>query len=272
MQILKDAKYGSVAAFMAAANGECRDDRNRGVRDEYLHTGDKVDWYGADCRTGDNVQSLIRNGWPDGRRRAMEALAGIDSSALVPVSRKRRLRSLDHGDDIVIDRVWSGDLDRAWTTATRQHLRSPQQLTILANMLASGYEDSDVLFWRGAAGIAVADKLETAGYTVRLLVGFGGTHERGGRVSCRITVKDYDAPLDISTASTVILPGFFRAIGHGWIAGHCDAQCGSPGISVGKCDIALGEIFLSHEVRDQATAMSWAIQTINTLNCAAVAA
>jgi hypothetical protein len=91
-------------------------------------------------------------------------------------------------------------------------------------------------------------------------------------VSCRITVKNHDMPLDLSTASSVMLPGFFRAIGHQWIAAHAPRRSDCVGISVKNCDTEAGEIFLSHEVSNEAGARARVEQVIHQLDAATTAA
>lgn len=265
MQPLNDGRYESVAEFVHAATTECSNEGSRGEMCRLID-GDHYDWYGANCRTGRDVVEKLKTGWQEGRDKANAMLAGLDTSELNPINRKRRLTKGAEGDELDIQQVYCGNLERAWTTPKRRRLHGPQQVTILANMICHGREDADVLFWRGAAAIAVADKLEEAGYVVRIIVGFGGEHDAGGPVSCRITVKDHGAPLDITTTASVVLPGFFRAIGHAWICGHSVAAVTSCGISVQQGIIEEGEIFLSHEVRNEKTALDWCKKLIAKMN------
>ncbi len=266
MQKLDNGNYDSVIDFLNAANNECRNKENQGVVTEYTKTGDKFDWYGADCRTGNDVQQKLRDGWPQGRAKCEAMMDKIDTSNLVPQDRRRRQIRADMGDHIDMNMVYAGELDRAWTTAKRQLSSSPQRVDILANMLCSGADDESVLFWRGVAAIVLCDKLEAAGYMVRIVVGFGGTLWGNGKVSCRITVKDHGSPLDITTATSVIMPGFFRAIGHGWIAGHCEGKINNPGISVERGKIEPGELDLSHGVKSESSAIAWIKSQIDKLN------
>jgi hypothetical protein len=276
MQKLNDANYDSVSSFVHAARNDLVNPSQRERRDNWL-TRDRGDWYGADCHTGNDVIAKLRDGWPEGRAKCEAMLSKIDTSNLVPISRKRRLVKTDMGDHLDIQKVYMGELDTAWQVAKRQSTRGPQHISILANMVCSGAEDSEVLFWRGVAAIALADKLEEAGYNVRLVVGFGGpTGQSDEPTSCRITVKDYGMPLDVSTVSSVIMPGFFRAIGHMWIDGHCKKTGGANGgIMVKQCKVEEGETVLSHEIRNESSALATVqkiIEKINAQACGEIAA
>lgn len=267
--------YATVEEFLHATVNECIVDANKAERDRYA-TGrngeDRSSWYGAGCATGRDVQALLHKGWTAGRERMSGLLDTIDTSQLVPVDTRRRLHRCDLGDVVDLGAVYAGRLDAAWTRARRQTSIAPQRIEICANMLCSGGDDSDVLFWRGAAAVALADKMDAAGYMTRIVVGFGGQTTLGDeRLSCRIIVKDHGAPLDIATASAVLLPGFFRAIGHGWTAGHCLKAGSSASMTVEQCQVEPGELFLSHTVRDRATAEAWLKAQVDTFNKAAAA-
>jgi hypothetical protein len=149
--------------------------------------------------------------------------------------------------------------------ARRVTTRGPQRIDIVANMLCSGAEHSDVLFYRGAAAAVLADLLETAGYMVRLVVNFGGRAENV-QTSCRITVKDHGMPFDVTSISAVILPGFFRALGHAWLVNHAPHVRNGMGISVGQGRVEAGEILLSHKVRDHGTAVAAINDVIKRIN------
>src|SRR5262245_18020116 len=276
MQPLDNAQYDSVAAFLDAANGPARYAANETLRKSYVrgdceYQGDASHWLGAGCKTGADVQRLCRDGWAHGRDRMAKLLDTIDTSNLVPMDMRRRLHRADFGDALDLAAVYAGRLSTAWTLARRRGAVAPRRVDIVANMICSGFENSDVLFWRGAAAIALADKLEAAGYMVRLVVGFAGANE-AGQISCRITVKDHDRPLDIATISAVLLPGFFRALGHGWTEGHAAKKLVSPSMSVGEVKIEDGEIRLSHEVEDEGTARERIAKVIASLDYSAAAA
>jgi hypothetical protein len=85
-----------------------------------------------------------------------------------PVSVKRKLRwSEDSGDSICIDRLRSGQA--FWQECRRTCSVGQSNVTIMCNVATRCDVDSRDILWRGAAAVALADWLEAAGYTVRLM-------------------------------------------------------------------------------------------------------
>jgi len=263
-QPFADASYGTVAEFLDSVSGGLRNPRNQAAWSAYFEE-DRASWYGANCRTGRDVQSLVHTGWPDGMAMVERLLAKTSASLATPVDRRRRNRRGPQGDSLDIHAVYRGQLDVAWTRPVRTNARGPQRVDLVANMICSGAENAEVLAWRGAAAIAIADRLTAAGYQVRIIVGFGGRCS-GAPLSCRITVKDHGGPLDVSTAAAVMVPGFFRALGHAWTAAHHPERIWSPGMTVQGSRTEPGEIVISHETRDQESAIATIDRVIAGVN------
>lgn len=261
-QPLNDGRYDSVSEFIAATNAGPANKANQRFVDD-LTNDVRTGWYGANCDTGKDVDAKVMTGWQEGRAKVDGFLAKLESIELAPRDLRRRLTKADFGDHLNIGDVYAGRFQTAWTRATRRSSQGPQRVDIVANMICQGDENADVLFWRGAAAVALSDKLEAAGYMVRMVVGFG---DIGDDISCRVTVKNYDMPLDLLTASSIIMPGFFRAIGHRWIAAHATYKRHGIGISVGKCRYEKDEVYLSHEIRDEASAKATVEKTIRAID------
>lgn len=259
-----DANYTSIVDFLDAVSLPCLNSKNAHIHTQYMdsHRGS---WYGADCHTGHDVKKTMNDGWPDGRQRMNDLRAQIGVIDLAPVDRRRRLTRGPSGDTLDMNLVYSGRFDIAWRAPRRRTTAGPQKVEICANMICSGMEHADVLFWRGAAAAVLADMLESAGYMVRLVVNFGGQAE-SLKTSCRITVKEHGVPFDITSTSAVILPGFFRALGHAWIANHAPHKRTHDGIMVGQGNVEPGEILLSHNVRDHGTALDAVRSAIEHIN------
>lgn len=267
-QNLGDANYETVADFLAAMRQGCRNPSSNNVSlwQDWGFTSHRGSWYGAGCDTGNDVQKKVQDGWPEGRERMNELRSKISDLAVPPQDRRRRIVRADMGDSLDIHQVYAGRLDIAWSVPRRRITAAPQRIDLLANMVCSGAEHADVLFWRGACAAVLTDVLEAAGFMVRIVVGFGGSVSGREKVSCRITVKDHDMPFDISSTSAVIMPGFFRALGHAWIAAHCKDEMSSSGISVQQGRVEANEILISHKVRDHGTAMAFIQETIEKIN------
>lgn len=264
-QEFTNAEYGSITDFVSAVELPMANKDNQDIYDSFMGRGHGAYWYGAGCDSGRAVAQLMRDGWAEGRDRLGDLRDKLDSVELTPQDRRRKRIRTDMGDELDIHMVYAGRSDIAWTTTRRMTTRGPQRIDICANMICSGAEHSDVLFWRGAAAAVLADMLETAGYMVRLVVNFGGKAE-SAKCSCRIVVKDHGMPFDITSTSAVILPGFFRALGHAWIANHAPHKRRYGGISVGQGIVDQGEILLSHKVRDHGTALAFINDTIKRIN------
>lgn len=270
-QNVSDARYACVQDFLDAMALEPRNKANHDLWRQWGFDGERwPDWLGADCTNGKQVQQKVRDGWPEGRDRLVELRDKVNIS-LPPIDRRRRMTRTDRGDSLDIHAVYAGRLDIAWRVAKRRSTIGPQKIEVAANMLCAGAEHSDVLFWRGAAATVLADMLEAAGFSVRLVIIFGGVNSTTGtEVSCRITVKDHGAPLDISTTAVVTMPGFFRALGHAWIASHMPGRQSDSGISVRQGITEPSEILVSHNVRDHGTASAFLEATVAKLNSGAM--
>ena len=198
-------------------------------------------------------------------------LDGLDTSNLTPRDTRRRLRRCELGDAVNIGDVYAGRWQTAWTRATRQSAQAPQRVDLLVDVSIQGGAHHDELFWRGAAAIALCDMLESAGYMVRIVVGFAGAlvADKDRKASCRVTVKDYDKPLDMSTASAVMLPGFFRALGLAWMCNHSPIKCTESSGRVrslcGTIKTEEGELLIGAQVSNENTAKHWLANQLSRL-------
>lgn len=147
---------------------------------------------------------LVAHGWPEGRKRAQQLQGEINLPR--PKSRKRRRRFADTGDTIDMDRVRNGQLDRAWQRTSRQIKNSPAHVLIAVNIGVSARQDSDELFWRGAAALTLVDHLTGAGYNVRvILAGQGWLTDRDKTPYLETcTIKSALARVDYGTLVTAV--------------------------------------------------------------------
>lgn len=160
----------------------------------------------------------------------MNEIAGADVPS--PTNRKRRrIRSEDGGDDIDYDRLHGGESE-FWIDTIRKQVSGTQTLTIMVNVAGSRDVPFNDLFWRGAAAVALADKLENAGYRVEIIAASLLTHlymkrknsKRGEGYSFISTrLKEAQDPLDIDALAVATSGWFFRSV---HFQGH--AVCGKP--------------------------------------------
>lgn len=267
--------FDSMEEFMGAALNPPVGNR---MRDNWRcwnegHSGSNSSWFGlqdeptfgrGNVRTPD-VCKLVSSGWIKGADRILKAFEQIVCNTTPKIVRRQRIRA-DQGDALDIHAVYSGNLDRAWDKCAPRDARGARRVTIVNDALASGGEDSERMFWRGAAVCALTDKLLHAGYAVQVISGWRGGLDCGGAI-CRVQVKGFSAPLDALTlAAGVALPAFFRSIGHAWGCGWAEHHSGT-GFSVYGLAAMPGEILMSNSsgIYDAATASKWITEQINLL-------
>jgi hypothetical protein len=272
-------EYGQVHAFddvesllRAAENPRSK---NGGWRDWHDGTGmGSADWYGlgpelAGTRAAlPDVARVVREGWTRGAERIQGALDGFTVEAKPRSIRRTRTRR-DFGAEVDMTEYWRGRGDVAWTDCTRAMRPARVHYTIVNDAIESGASDSDSMFWRGAAVVALADKLTTAGYSVRVVSAWHAP-DNGGLV-CYTVCKPFDAPIDVPTlAASCANPGFFRCIGHCWGNGTEDQpdNCGH-GYRVKNWPAHPGEILASNaEHWDADKAHDWVAQQIAAIEAA----
>ena len=180
-------------------------------------------WYGMPDDSTESpigyASRMLNDGWPEGVARLQEAIKTIAGIA-PPESMRRRLAWCDNGDSIDMNRVYTGQLDKAWRRAKRQTSRAPAPVTIWVSFSIPFTASPDALFWRGAAVAALADLLQSAGYSVGIQAFNNGTGCVYGSSSPYFdfvtTVKPQGAPMDISTlAAAVALPSMVRGAEYG---------------------------------------------------------
>lgn len=198
----------SVQAMVALSQhpNPANDRTHKGVT---IHGG--APWLGLpddDCR-----KALDSGTWEDGVSRMRAALDGIEC-ALRPMANKRRRVRRDQGAEVNLPDYWRGRGDIAWSDCRRMPVTSARRVIIRVKFGGIAKVKPEQMFWRGGAALMLADKLQAAGYQVRVEAVHTSRHVSNDdrHVFCvRVPVKAYDAPLDLnSLAVTVALAGFFR--------------------------------------------------------------
>lgn len=275
-----DARYDSVSEFLDDMNGNAKCRENQELKNYWAHgdcrnekygPGKTSDWLGG-ARNGDEVQRITREGWPEGLERARRLLDGFELEDIITVDRRRRMTRGDFGDHLDIGSVYAGRHMTAWTRGHRKRILAPSKVDLVMNMVIPAIDSYDNLFWRGAAGLMLADLLEQSGLPTRLVFGHGCSTTdvvrcREGKLalpmSHRITVKDYGHPIDMATSTAVLHPGFARALEIGWGILMSPIPIVGKFISwVGDAIVDDGEYYASHGVRSEQTAREWMKETL----------
>lgn len=160
--------YDSLAALRAAGQQPANNPKNDAHRARvYYDSRNKFVGMPADVADQHGYfDQLLAHGWPDGMERASELSRQLTPGK--PQSRKRRRRRGPVGDDIDMDRVRAGNLDRAWTRTERQARAIPAVVHIIVDVSVPAAAATDTLFWRGAAAWQACQQLEQSGYSVRV--------------------------------------------------------------------------------------------------------
>lgn len=109
-----------------------------------------------------------RDGWPEGVKRMRKALSAIKPARAKSI--KRRRRWADQGEEVDIHRVFSGNLDKAWRGFERRQAFGSPIIRVWIEASAHCGRSAESLFWRGAAGTAMVEALEEAGYRCEVWV------------------------------------------------------------------------------------------------------
>lgn len=143
-----------------------------------------------------------------------EMIDGIEGSEIPePQVVKRRPRYNEFGgDEICMDRLRSGQ--PFWRGMTRSQSHGTQNKRIIIDVSTGANVPTGDVYWRGAAGLAVTEMLEKAGYQVEIwVVNTSRNSYTNGQANCLATmVKGANDNLDIDSISTVISGWFYRSI------------------------------------------------------------
>jgi len=192
---------------------------NRDERNDRMRRGDDPSWYGG-LRSLAAAESLLTDGWREGAER----LARTANKIAPPTARSRRRKPVwsHDGDDLGVDRALTGAWDTAWRSSRRVWSAGPSHVTVYANFGGNAARDADALFYSGAAALIVADRLEEAGYSVRLVASSNITsNSQADRRAMRadIVVKESEAPIQVDAIASVMChAGIYRTFGFAAIA------------------------------------------------------
>ena len=164
---------------------------------------------GADCSealmgqpvTIKRVTDWLMGGWPAGAQRIVKELGGIEMPRLTDL--RRRGQWSDIGDELSVDRLYSGDLDKCWRTSKRGVVNQPPPLHIFCDISVNC--DDERLFWRGATTCAFAEAAVTAGHRVCIeqVINIESLTASGSGFLSVTRIKDYDAPINPAAMAAI---------------------------------------------------------------------
>lgn len=255
---LKDTRYPSLRDFLAASNLPPRNPLNKSLTDRAdIGGGWSDDWTGGANTTAKALAAM------SGQYAAGDAIIKRVEKAAMNITlppkmdtRRRRVRG-DQGDELDIHAVWRGQSDTAWSRMGKRSVTAPPMVSIVVNTICSGGDEASVISYRGAVGIVLAQLLERFGYRVRIVFGMGGKIVgKREQFSVRATIKDYGRPVDRETISCATHPALFRVMGHRWMWSHANQKAEIGGALVQEANQEANEIYISHDVRNERTAIA----------------
>ncbi|MEW6359304.1 MAG: hypothetical protein AB1696_23415 [Planctomycetota bacterium] len=187
-------------------------------------------WHGVE--DAEHIFTYAKTGWTDGVRRTREALKGLGIPRISSFRRQRR--QSDFGDYVDMQRIYSGDVARAWTKTVRVQDKAHRQLapvTLFVAVSANCNRSADEFFWRGAVAATLADAIQSAGRPVQIVAYEHGrdTFTNGDDSLISVEVKEADMPLDMgNVAYQLALAGFFRT----WLLAAIDRMADRQGLTV----------------------------------------
>lgn len=271
------AMFDSVQDGLRFYEAACKDE-SLTQRDRIVDFNNRHEQRWTGCESAEQFAERIKQGWVDGADRLMQ----LPIKEVEPTSIRRIRYRGEQGDDLDIHRVLRGDLDTAWEYRKRGCRSSVgRHITIVCNIAANCSVDADRLFWRGASALRLAETLESAGYSVRLVAGMGATGiDSKGNVDngYLFEIKSPEQPVDVANlAAVVCLPGYFRIIGFGAKVWACNTNglVASGGLGYSNqepLERAVAEWFpndycivQSGDVLDQKNAEAWIGSVIDTI-------
>lgn len=193
----------------------------------YTTDGSDAAWVGRRFESVDGVRTATYSEWPKGLKLLNEMrdkLAGKlpDSQCI------RRVREWDEydGDDFDQDRARNGETP--WRATRRRAVSQTRSITIAFTYGANSGVKSDDMMWLPAAAVALADLLEKAGYSVKLIAVRVAKHSFVNRDDSAhsIVLKRDDQPVDESLLANVCTGWFFRTVGLALVTdGEQQARC-----------------------------------------------
>lgn len=170
-------------------------------------------WWGPGIKSKEDVNRNLDGGWVEGAEKMIQSNKELDLSLRVSRPRRKRVRAA-MGDTLDMQRVWQGDLARAWSATEMGETMLPlKHVCIAVELNGSGYRTGEDFLWRGAAALALADLISESGRMVKIMV-YGVTAEAYADKKAHVytvKVKDYTEPLDVERlAASACMAGTYR--------------------------------------------------------------
>lgn len=200
--------------------------------DEKVHIeyGGVAEWFGG-AKDAQHAMHLMKTGWARVRETletfGQELNADFETELKTPKeleTRRRKRTRGDYGDALDLQRVWSGETDKAWERPTKEPRASHTQryVTVYVNIASSCIERASNALWRSAIAYKISDMFAKAGYNVEIWAGFRvdrpfARNWRDDKVPKELFVgtciKPFTQPLHSDRLAAMLTLAFFRTFG-----------------------------------------------------------
>lgn len=175
-------------------------------------------WIG--CDSIDKFHHHLMHGWPELRTKLESMLANMELEvprfpSQTEIRRRKRHRG-DHGDTLDMPRVWSGDLDHAWSRPKRimRVMPNTKRITLCFELGAHCGITNEQAMWRAALCMLLVKSLTQAGRTFEIWCQSSTGHcfNSGGPNTLRVgwCVKRAAEPVVMDKLCSMVSVGMLR--------------------------------------------------------------
>lgn len=174
---------------------------------------EQLKWLGA--KNVNEVKEFVHEGWESGVKQLTKLSEKITTQLEPSLNFTRNKIWKDFGEEIDMQRVYSGQLDRAWLGFNKKRLTKKNKTITLYTRLGGNCNIvSEELFHQGATCLILTDILEKQDFRVEIV---GWSHvtnlysSKGKSLYTELSIKKPETPVNLnSLASVVALAGFYR--------------------------------------------------------------
>lgn len=219
--------FDSVAEFTEMKDDipNCKMIWDHKVMNNFSGGGHAMEWFG--CGSKKEFFEILHHGHP----KYIDMIQKVEVDVLPPKSLKRRRKMGAFGDELDIHRIYAGDFARSWSMRDKKVKISYKNIRLITHNSTNCGVDADSRAWIGVTVLKIAEVLIEAGYNVAIdAIDLTRNASNEENYFCKVTVKDYESPLDLQQLSSFIcFSGFFRGPGFmnmGYCQGKIDSYLG----------------------------------------------
>ena len=229
---LVSVHFDSITSLLSFDENSLKLDRNRERFSELLKTkeensGYHREWLGETNKSYSDVinhaligdDTLMKN-YLDKKIKKLDEVTQKNSTAYTQQIQvvKRKSYMTDEGDELCLDKLYSGEIDTAWRKTKRIVIGQEQKLvTLFINIGGHSEVLAEESFWRSAVAVRICNELESTGKQVQIVVGSGTSNlfSNYKTFTGSIVVKKYNERITMNRLAAMSHIGFHRTFGFG---------------------------------------------------------